>query len=114
MKAADLIPEIRKAYAALMKAETEGFGQSLFLAIELGTLLNQAKADPEVGAHGKWEKWFDAQASPISQGPLHRLWMLLVLVARCRLVGFQLGKLIRSTKRLCRIFGMRASSSLAW
>jgi hypothetical protein len=57
MKAADLIPEIRKAGAALMKAEIEGFGQTLFLAIELGTLLNQAKANPDAGTHGKWEEW---------------------------------------------------------
>ena len=61
MNAADLVPEIRKAAAALMKAESEAFGLHLFLAIELGTLLNQAKADPDVGAHGKWEAWFKAQ-----------------------------------------------------
>jgi hypothetical protein len=62
MKAAELIPQIRAAYADLMKAETEGFGQTLFHAIELGTLLSQAKADPDVGAHAKWEKWLAAQS----------------------------------------------------
>jgi hypothetical protein len=61
MKAAELISQIKAAYVALMKAETDGFGQTLFLAIDLGVLLSQAKADPDVGTHGKWEKWFNDQ-----------------------------------------------------
>jgi hypothetical protein len=61
MRAAELISEIRQVAAKLMQAEREAFGQHLFLAIELGTLLSQAKADPDVGAHGEWEAWFKAQ-----------------------------------------------------
>jgi hypothetical protein len=56
MTAAELIPQIKEAAAELIAAEAEGFRQTLLLQIDLGVLLLQAKATPEV--HRRFKKWF--------------------------------------------------------
>src|SRR5690242_5197667 len=50
--------QIKETHNELIEVEAKGFQHSLALAIELGVLLNQAKAT--VG-HGHFEKWFVSQ-----------------------------------------------------
>src|SRR6516165_5547634 len=59
----DLVLAIREAAALLLHSEVDGFKESLRLQIELGKLLNQAKADLK---HGNWTTWFEAKNFPFS------------------------------------------------
>jgi hypothetical protein len=68
-KAQSLVPQIVKAHEELVEAETNGFTQSLKLAIELGVLLKLAK---EAVYHGHWETWFTEQKFKFSYRSANR------------------------------------------
>jgi hypothetical protein len=68
-KAGSLVPQIVKAHEELVEAETNGFNQSLKLAIELGVLLRLAK---EAVYHGHWETWFADQKFKFSYRSANR------------------------------------------
>jgi hypothetical protein len=68
-KAQSLVPQIMKAHEDLVSAETNGFNQSLKLAIELGVLLKLAK---EAVYHGHWEPWFTDQKFKFSYRSANR------------------------------------------
>jgi hypothetical protein len=68
-KALSLVPQIVKAHEELVEAETNGFTQSLKLAIELGVLLKLAK---EAVYHGHWETWFTEQKFKFSYRSANR------------------------------------------
>jgi hypothetical protein len=68
-QAAELATKIKAAHEVLAEKETKQFRQSLVLAIDLGVLLNQAKATVY---HGHFESWFEAQGFKFSYRSANR------------------------------------------
>jgi hypothetical protein len=68
-KAGSLVPQINETHAKLVSADTDGFRQSLTLAIELGVLPKLAK---EAVYHGHWESWFEGQGFKFSYRSANR------------------------------------------
>jgi hypothetical protein len=72
-QAAELVTKIKEAHEVLAETETKQFRQSLVLAIDLGVLLNQAKATVY---HGHFETWFEAQGFKFSYRSANRYMLL--------------------------------------